>query len=419
MRSEIKERINLVEEKKIPKGYKRSQVGVIPTEWNVKKMKSINTISTGLTPLRSKSKYFEGDIFWVKTTDLNNSNIYDTEEKITEIAMNETSLKYVEENSILIAMYGGFNQIGRTGLMKIKGTTNQAISSLHIDEKEYNSQFVLQWLNANRHYWRRLAASSRKDPNITKKDVEDFPIVKIPYLEQKKIASVISIWDKNIELKENLLKEKLTYKKGLTERLLTGKVRLKGFNYKVETKKLKEYIKEIKVKNKDNKETRILSISNKLGFILQKEQFDRIVASNDVSNYKIVKKGQFAYNPSRVNVGSLDLLNNFDSGLLSPMYVIFECCDELDKDYLYQFLKSNMFLNYIPRLLQGSVRDSLSFEALQQVKLFIPEIYQQKEMAKILKTADKEIELLQREIDLLKQQKKGIMQLLLTGIVRV
>lgn len=150
--------------------------------------------------------------------------------------MNETSLKFVEENSILIAMYGGFNQIGRTGLMKIKGTTNQAISSLYIDEKEYNSEFVLQWLNANRYYWRRLAASSRKDPNITKKDVEDFPIVKIPYLEQKKIASVISIWNKNIELKENLLKEKLTYKKGLIERLLTGKVRLKGFNYKEETK---------------------------------------------------------------------------------------------------------------------------------------------------------------------------------------
>ncbi|ETJ39306.1 Type I site-specific deoxyribonuclease specificity subunit [human gut metagenome] len=419
MKSEIKERINLISEKKIPKGYKRSQIGVIPVEWNVKKMKSINTISTGLTPLRSKSEYFEGDIFWVKTTDLNNSNIYDTEEKITKIAMNETSLKFVEENSILIAMYGGFNQIGRTGLMKIKGTTNQAISSLYIDEKEYNSEFVLQWLNANRYYWRRLAASSRKDPNITKKDVEDFPIVKIPYLEQKKIASVISIWNKNIELKENLLKEKLTYKKGLIERLLTGKVRLKGFNYKEETKKLKEYIKEIKVKNKDNKETRILSISNKLGFILQKEQFDRIVASNDVSNYKIVKKGQFAYNPSRVNVGSIDLLNNFDSGLLSPMYVIFECCDELDKDYLYQFLKSNMFLNYIPKLLQGSVRDSLSFEALQQVKLFIPEISQQKEIAKILKTADKEIELLQHEIDLLKQQKKGIMQLLLTGIIRV
>lgn len=120
-----------------------------------------------------------------------------------------------------------------------------------------------------------------------------------------------------------------------------------------------------------------------------------------------------------MNVGSIDLLNNFDSGLLSPMYVIFECCDELDKDYLYQFLKSNMFLNYIPKLLQGSVRDSLSFEALQQVKLFIPEISQQKEIAKILKTADKEIELLQHEIDLLKQQKKGIMQLLLTGIIRV
>ncbi|WP_419726418.1 restriction endonuclease subunit S [Terrisporobacter petrolearius] len=419
MNSDIKEKIELIKEKKVPNGYKKSQVGVIPTEWNIRKLNSINTISTGLTPLRSKIEYFEGSIFWVKTTDLNNSNIYDTEEKITEIAMNETSLKYVEENSILIAMYGGFNQIGRTGLMKIKGTTNQAISSFHIDEKEYNSQFILQWLNANRFYWRRLAASSRKDPNITKKDVEDFPIVKIPYLEQKRIAGMISIWDKNIELKENLLKERLRYKKGLMEILLTGKSRLSGFNEEVKFKKLKSYINEIKIKNKENKEKRILSVTNKQGFILQEEQFDRIVASSDVSNYKIVKKGQFAYNPSRVNVGSLDLLTKFESGLLSPMYVIFECNDKLNKDYLHQFLKSNMFLNVIPRLLQGSVRDSLSFEALQQVKLFIPKLEEQRAIAKILKTSDKEIDLLKKEIELLKEQKKGLMQLLLTGIVRV
>ncbi|MPM96542.1 hypothetical protein SDC9_143706 [bioreactor metagenome] len=133
----------------------------------------------------------------------------------------------------------------------------------------------------------------------------------------------------------------------------------------------------------------------------------------------MVVNGQFAYNPSRINVGSIDLLTKFDSGLLSPMYVVFDVKEGLVKEYLFQFLKSSLFLNYIPKLLQGSVRDSLSFDALQLVKLFIPTVEEQREIADVLSTADKEIDLLEKELEALKQQKKGLMQLLLTGIVRV
>lgn len=172
-------------------------------------------------------------------------------------------------------------------------------------------------------------------------------------------------------------------------------------------------------KNKDDKETRVLSVTNRQGFILQEDQFDRIVASKNLTNYKIIKKGQFAYNPSRVNVGSIDLLTNFESGLLSPMYVVFQCKKELLSDYLYHFLKSDTFLNIIPNLLQGSVRDSLSFDSLGLVRLFIPTIEEQSAIAERFNLFDKEILLLEKEVEYLREQKKGLMQLLLTGIVRV
>lgn len=422
LNTEIKKRIEMINRGEVPEGYKKTKIGIIPEDWEAKTLSDINTITTGSTPSRSNNKYFNGSIPWVKTTDLNNSYIFDTEEKITELALKETSIKYVEENSILVAMYGGFNQIGRTGLMKIRGTTNQAISSFLVDEVNYNSEYVLQWLNYSRNLWRKFAASSRKDPNITKKDVEKFPIAKLNYLEQKAIAQILSAWDKAIELKEQLIEEKKERKKGLMQRLLTGELRLPGFG-REEAKKtrLKGYIKEIKRKNTKEKINKILSVTNTNGFIEQHEQFDKRVASSNLSNYKIIEKGEFAYNPSRINVGSIDLLRNYEAGVLSPMYIVFKTEKEkLLPEYLYQYVKSDEFYAQIKSFLQGSVRQSLSFKALEMIRLFIPKsLKEQEAIARLLSTADKEIELLEEELEQLKLQKKGLMQLLLTGIIRV
>jgi len=195
---------------------------------------------------------------------------------------------------------------------------------------------------------------------------------------------------------------------------------LKGFSGEERKTKLKEHIIQISVKNKNNSVTRILSVTNNRGFINQSEQFDRQVASKDTSSYKIIRKNQFGYNPSRVNVGSIDLLRDFEEGILSPIYVIFEPNkNKIFLDYLFQFIKSPNFYGQMRNLLQGSVRDNLSFDSLSEIKLFIPPIQEQKAIAEILSTADKEIDLLEKELEAIKEQKKGLMQLLLTGIVRV
>lgn len=202
--------------------------------------------------------------------------------------------------------------------------------------------------------------------------------------------------------------------------LLTGKKRLKGFSGKSEFHVLGNYIKEVSERNKENKVQNVLSVTNRRGFINQSEQFDRVVASEDSTNYKIVRKGQFAYNPSRVNVGSLDLLKDFNEGILSPMYVVFETnSKKLDPIFLFYHLKSNWFNGHIPMFVQGSVRDSLSFDGLCGMKFFIPSMQEQTEIAKIIEVSDKEIQLLQNKLDQLKEQKKGLMQILLTGKKRL
>ena len=150
------------------------------------------------------------------------------------------------------------------------------------------------------------------------------------------------------------------------------------------------------------------------------EQFDREVASADLTNYKIVKKNQFAYNPSRVNVGSLDLLKTFEEGILSPMYVVFETdTKKLLPDFFHHHLKTYWFKGHIPMFIQGSVRDSLSFNGLCGMKFFIPSIEEQKAITNILDKATQELKQFEQKLQTLQLQKKGLMQQLLTGKTRV
>ena len=201
-------------------------------EWEMKIIKELFNVVSGSTPLRSNTSYYEnGNIPWVKTTDLNNSLINDTSEKVTDIALN--NLKVLPKDTVLIAMYGGFNQIGRTGILNIKATTNQAISAL-IKKDDYNSKFLQSYLNFNVKQWRRFAASSRKDPNITKKDIEKF---KIPYTcreEQEKIGTFFSKLDRQIELEEKKLELLEQQKKGYMQKIFSQELRFKdekGNNY--------------------------------------------------------------------------------------------------------------------------------------------------------------------------------------------
>jgi type I restriction enzyme S subunit len=223
-----------------------------------------------------------------------------------------------------------------------------------------------------------------------------------------------------IEKTENLITAKKIFKKGVMQKLLSGKARFKGFNGEAGYTKLKGLVKEVSRRNRNIKAETVLSVTNTNGFVVQTEHFDRSVASTDISNYKIVRQGQFGFNPSRVNVGSIAMLEKDIEGALSPMYVIFETVDgKLLPEYMKQFIKSSWFIGHVRCLTQGSVRDSLSFDALEQIRIFAPSIDEQKRIANVLSAIDKEIELLERKRDSLKKQKKGLMQKLLTGKIRV
>jgi type I restriction enzyme S subunit len=164
--------------------------------------------------------------------------------------------------------------------------------------------------------------------HIYGKDLEDV-IIPVPSIKvQKKIALILSTWDDKLELLKNLLKISTREKKALTSKVYRGLVGKD--KQEVAFNRLRKHIREVLNRNIASETNNVLSVSNSRGFIPQSQQFDREVASKNKEHYKIISKHQFAYNPSRVNVGSIDLLEEFDKGLLSPMYVVFECLQTIN-----------------------------------------------------------------------------------------
>lgn len=181
----------------------KPQIDINP-KWEIVELGKIFKTKSGTTPLRSKNEYFtDGHIAWVKTLDLNNSEIHETEEKITQIAIDDTNLEILPKGTVLLAMYGGFNQIGRTGILEIEATTNQAITALLPNEK-VSPKFMNLVLINYRDYWKTVANSTRKDPNITKSDILNFKFPLPSIQEQIEIVTRIEkeqqIIKSNIEL---------------------------------------------------------------------------------------------------------------------------------------------------------------------------------------------------------------------------
>ena len=287
-----------------------------------------------------------------------------------------------------------------------------------IDESKADPYFI--WLmTKTKKYddWVKTMSARSGQPGINSKEYSNLEIMVPPLSIQKKITQILSTWDDAINKTLTSIQNEKRRKKSILSKIYRGQLSEKH-STKVDFKRLKQYLSEV-TSRKNESINNVLSVSNSKGFIPQDEQFEREVASKDRSNYKVVRRGEFAYNPSRVNVGSIDLLTTQESGILSPMYVVFKCNDELNNRYLYHFLKSDLFLQMIPKYTQGSVRDSLAFDGLCSMKLYIPIIEEQLAYSQALDAIDDYIKKHEKLLELYRLQKQGLMQQLFTGKIRV
>jgi len=175
-------------------------------------------------------------------------------------------------------------------------------------------------------------------------------------------------------------------------------------------------------RNTKHEASLVLTVSNTKGVIPQAENFNngRILASQDTSGYRVVRKGDYAYNPARINVGSIGRLKDYDTGIISPMYVCFATNASLSGDFLEHFLQTKYFSDAVKKRLSGSVRECLNYSGLCDIDFAYPiDTAEQFRIAAVLTAADEAIAVSRALVDKYAAVKQGLMQDLLTGKIRL
>lgn len=255
-------------------------------------------------------------------------------------------------------------------------------------------------------------------PTLNRNNVHGFKCVFPPNLEQNKIAQILSTWDKAIEKLGALITAKQKRKKALMQQLLTGKKQFVGFEGEWEEANLGRFFVENKEKSSRNNQYPVVT-SSRLGIFLQENYFKKQVASSDNTGYKIVNYGDFTFRSmSDDGVFVFNRQNILPKGIISPAYGVFTVKTGCS-NYFYYFLNSEVMSYEIRRLSQGGTRTALKYSGLEKLVIRIPSIEEQHKIAFVLSAADKEIEIHKKQLDALIEQKKGLMQQLLTGKKRV
>jgi len=426
LNSEAKKRIKQLMNHKIPEGYKKYKDIIFPSDWSLSNLGDIVEYKKGFA-FKSK-EYCKKGIRIIRISDTTYNSIKDESPVyIPEDSEFNNSEYQLIEGDLIVSSVGSRPPLYESMVGKVIKVPKEVDGSLLNQnairlrgKNGYCQDYIYYHLKTSR-YLDHIEASVRGNANqvsITLDDLFKFVICIPTEAEQKCISKILSTWDKAIELKERLIDEKKKQKTGLMQKLLTGKVRLPSFIGEWKEVKLGKVIREINDKTTENNQYQVLT-SSRQGIFLQEEYFNKSVASSNNIGYKIIKKGQFTYR-TMSDDGSFKFnrLMEYEEGIVSPAYVVFETT-KINPVFLMNLMNDYSFNKHIQKETQGGTRLSLKYNSLKEFVIKIPSIEEQDAIANVLNIVDKVIELNQKELEKIKLQKKGLMQLLLTGIVRV
>jgi type I restriction enzyme S subunit len=256
-----------------------------------------------------------------------------------------------------------------------------------------------------------------------------------PLPEQRKIAEILSTWDEAIATVDALLAALRRRKQGLMQRLLTGQVRFGEFANSNDMQVTRfgeipaewgylpmgEVAREVSIRNSNGGDLTVLSCTKYDGLVDSLAYFGRQIYSDDTSTYKVVKRGQFAYATNHIEEGSIGYQELYDEALISPMYTVFQTDNRIHDAYLYRILKTELYRHIFEISTSGTVdrRGSLRWNDFSRIRVPVPSLAEQQKIADLFDKVDAEIKSTVEVSNSLKQQKKGLMQRLLTGQVRV
>ncbi|EOB3421703.1 TPA: restriction endonuclease subunit S [Enterococcus faecium] len=328
----------------------------------------------------------------------------------------ETLMK--DDLVMILSDVGHGDLLGRVALIPEDNrfVLNQRVALLRTNETA-NPKFLFSYINAHQYYFKSQGAGMSQ-LNISKGSVENFTGFVPSLSEQKQIGNFFKQLDDTIALQQRKLDLLKETKKGFLQKMFpengakVPEIRFPGFTEDWEQRKFKEFSKKTGKKNTKDLDFPAYSVSNKAGLISQTEQFDGSRLDDlEKTNYKFVEPNEFAYNPARVNVGSIAFNNLGMTVIVSSLYVVVKMSEDLDNEFILQFIKSPTFIKEVKRNTEGSVREYLFYENFANIKFpFTRNKEEQQKIGAFFKQLDDTIALHQRKLDLLKETKKGFLQ---------
>lgn len=403
----------------IPQG-KVTPLGIIPNEWEILQLKKLGEIYSGGTPNTNEPNYWNGNILWCTPSDITKLKtrfIGDTNQRITPLGLKNSSATLLPPGSILVCTRA---TIGNAAITIKETSTNQGFKNIK-PIKGINVDWLFYYITLNRHRFVQLGVGSTF-LEVSKKDFENFKIIVPPLPEQQKIAEVLSTWDKAIEKQSQLIEKLELRKKGLMQQLLTGKKRLPMFNY----------------------EWKITALGNCAGIIGggTPNTANENYWNGNIAWFTPSEIGKSKYVYKSLKYITKEGLNNSSANLLPVGTILFTSRATIGQKAILKteaatnqgfqsliisdvnsteffFYLLDILITKIKKKASGSTFPEISAKSLGRIKILIPQLKEQKAIAKILSFCDEEINLATQRLESLKQQKKGLMQVLLTGKKRI
>lgn len=397
----------------IPQGYKNSPLGIIPKEWEVKRICDFGQVITGSTPPTNDADNYGSAYMFVGPVDITESKyIKSTEKYLSEKGFSIS--RNMPKGSVLFTCIG--STIGKCAIADENLTSNQQINAV-ICNSNHNEEFLYYELT-NRSNKIRLIAGEQAVPIINKSTFENIRIVCPPLIEQERIVSVLSLWDTAIEKQSELIEKLKLRKRALMQQLLTGKKRLPDFSEEWKEVKLGEIVSfsTQTIETAKIYKERYVGTENMLsdcnGIIL----YDKDIPYIQVREYK---DGDILMSNIRPYLKKI-WLSNCDGGCSTDIHVIRNKVNErVNTKFLYYVLMLDTFFEYAMSGAKGSKMPRGDANMLTKYPICYPPITEQLAIINILTDADKEIELAKEKLASLQSQKQGLMQQLLTGKKRI
>ena len=342
-----------------------------------------------------------------------------------DICVKWTSSKGLEsyllkENDIIIQMDGAL--IGKSyGIIKKKhlpALLVQRVTRARINNEIADSDFMYQTIQRDFLTYISMNKTETAVPHLSLNDIKNFGIMVPTLLEQKMIGSFFANLDRLITLHQRKCETLKKLKKSMLQKMFPKngshfpEIRFAGFTDAWEQRKFSDFTFPAGERNKDDLDLEPFAITSNQGFIAQSEAHDDFGYMKDVDRkmYIVVKPNSFAYNPARINVGSLGYYEGAENVIVSSLYEVFQTAEYVDDKFLKHWFKTKAFQDWIERLQEGSVRLYFYYDKLCECIMSMPSVEEQRKIGAYLDKIDNLITLHQRKLETLKKLKKAMLQ---------